>query len=541
MKTTTKLYRAALYMRLSKDDDGVSESSSIGTQRKMLRSFAEENGFLIHDEYIDDGFSGTNFDRPDFQRMIQDIEAGYVNLVIVKDLSRLGREYIMTGQYTEMYFPEHNVRFIAINDGCDSINPYNDIAPFKHVINEMYARDTSKKIRSAFKTKMKEGAYIGNFAPYGYRKDPADKNHLLIDYDVAPVVQEMFYMAENGSAPSQIAQTFNQRGIATPAVYRCEKHPYLDVDHYSQRKEWTSAMVCKMLKNIVYLGHIAQGKTTKVSFKSKITLQNQRDEWYIVENTHEPLISQETFDIVRNRCVSRKNAPTKGFKNVFSGIAKCMDCQRNMSTSGTRKKGSVANLVCGGYKLYGSRECSNHFIDYETLYDVVLQELRKQVSLSAKEKREIIDTVEQEHKDTDAEQEKKKALAALETRTKELDKIIQRLYEDNAAGKINDERLNRMLATYEAEQKTITAKADRLTKKESNPAKESRESFFKLLEGITEIDELTPDLLHRLIDHIEIGQGTYEESELEGERGRKHQVVKIFYRFVGNLSEQTIA
>ena len=219
----------------------------------------------------------------------------------------------------------------------------------------------------------------------------------------------------------------------------------------------------------------------------------------------------------------------------------CMDCQRNMSTSGTRKKGAVANLVCGGYKLYGNRECTNHFIDYETLYDVVLQELRKQVRLSAGEKQEILDAVTQECEDTNAEQEKKKTLAALETRTKELDKIIQRLYEDNAAGKINDERLTRILATYEAEQRTITAKTNRQTEKKSNPAKESRDSFLKLLEDISEIDELTPDLLYRLIDHIEIGQGTYEESDQEGERGRKHQVVKSFYRFVGNLSEQTVA
>lgn len=528
--TKTKAYKAALYLRLSRDDEGVSESSSIGTQRKMLRLYAEESGFQIYNEYVDDGYSGTNFNRPAFQKMIEDIEAGKVNLVITKDLSRLGRDYITTGQYTEMYFPEHSVRYIAINDGYDSINQYNDIAPFKHVINEMYARDTSKKIRSAFTTKMKDGAYIGNFAPYGYQKDPANKNHLIIDYEVSPIVQEMFHLAECGHRPSEIAQVFNERGILTPALYRCHKRPYLSVDNYSKRKEWTSAMICKMLANEVYLGHTAQGKTTKVSFKSKVTISNAKDEWYIVENTHEPLISKETFNNVRNRCVSRKIEPKNQFKNIFSGIAKCMDCGRNMSTTGTRKKGAVANLVCGGYKLYGGKECTNHFIDYELLYDVVLKEVKKQVLLSPKEKQEILFELTQEQSNSEAEAEKKKSLALLEEKTRELDKIIQKLYEDNVNGKLNDERFSRMLSSYEAQQKEISSKMDILTQKAVDPVKESYQNFFKLIEDISDIKELTPELLHKLIERIEISQGTFEN-------GTKHQVVRIFYRFIGNPTE----
>ena len=536
MKTQHKTYNAALYMRLSKDDDGVSESASIGTQRKMLRSYAEENGFLIHDEYIDDGFSGTNFNRPSFQRMLVDIESGYINMVITKDLSRLGREYIATGQYTEIYFPEHNVRYIAINDGYDSLNQYNDIAPFKHVINEMYARDTSKKIRSAFATKMKEGSFIGNFAPYGYQKDPVNKNHLIVDYEVAPVVQELFHMAESGFRPSEIADCLNTRGILTPAMYRCIKHPYLDLENYSQRQEWTSSMVCKILKNIVYLGHMAQGKTTKVSFKSQVTLSKPSEEWYIVKDTHEPLISQETYDIVRSRSVSRKITPKNQFQNIFSGIAKCMDCKRNMSSTGTRKKGSIYNLVCGGYKLYGSKECTNHFIDYEVLYDVVLRELRRQIQLSPSEKKEILDALKYDGVDCQADSINQKALDALENRTKELDKIVQHLYEDNASGKLSNERFSRMLATYEAEQKDITAKIESLSIK-NNPLKESYKSFFELIDDVSDIQDLTPELLHKLIDHIEIGQGYYDDKA----HRQKHQTIKIFYKFIGNLSEVLVA
>lgn len=536
MKTTTKLWKAALYMRLSKDDDGVGESSSIGTQRKMLRCFSDENHFIVHDEYIDDGYSGTNFTRPAFHRMIEDVESGYVNLVITKDLSRLGRDYITAGQYTEMYFPEHGVRFIAINDGYDSVSPYNDIAPFKHVINEMYARDTSKKIRSAFVAKMKEGAYIGNFAPYGYKKDPCNKNHLLIDYEAALIVKEMFRMAENGYRPSEIAESFNTKGITTPALYRCEKHPNLDPNKYTQRREWTSAMICKMLRNCVYIGNTAQGKTTKVSFKSSITLSNAAEDWYVVENTHESLISKEMFNLVQNRSVSRKNPPKTEFKNIFSGIAKCMDCNRNMSTAGTRKKGSVANLVCGGYKLYGSNECTNHFIGYEEIYTTILRELRKQIALTVQEKQEILDALKKnEQMEGQCDSEKNKTLKNLNRRTAELDGIIKRLYEDNVCGNLSNERFSRMLESYEKEQNNINSQIAMFSSSELCIERTAYENFFELIDGITDMEELTPCVLKKFIDHIEIGQGSYAHDG-DGGRKKKHQVIKIFYKFIGNVT-----
>lgn len=527
-------------MRLSREDeDATNESASIQTQRKMLRSYANENSFFVYDEYIDDGWSGTNFDRPGFQKMIHDIESGYVNMVITKDLSRLGRDYITAGQYTEMYFPEHQVRYIAINDGYDSLNPFNDIAPFKHVINEMYARDTSKKIRSAITTKMKEGNFIGNFPPYGYAKDPQNKNHLVIDYEVAPVVREMFAMAEHGYRPGEIAKIFNDRKIATPAVYRCMKHPNLNIENYSERKEWTSSIVCKMLRNIVYLGHMAQGKTNKVSFKSKITLVKPKDEWYLVKNTHDPLITQETFDNVRNRSVARKNDHNKGFRNIFSGIAKCMDCGRNMSTTGTRKKEAIANLTCGGYKLYGSKECSNHFIDYQTLYDVVLKDIQSQICLTEEDKLEILESLEHEQREDNEELEIKRTIEDLNSKAREFDIIIQRLYEDNMSGKINDDRFKRLLDTYENQQKDITSRIEMLSRMtEPTPEKKAYQDFFLLLKDITEVKELTTDLLHKLIDYIEIGQGYFEDVD---SHKIKHQSIKIHYKFIGSIQKHRIA
>lgn len=524
-------YKAALYMRLSKDDDGTSESASITTQRKMLRSYAADQGFQVFDEYVDDGWSGTNFDRPDFKRMIADIEAGKVNLVLTKDLSRLGRDYITAGQYTEIYFPSRGVRYIAINDGYDSDSPYTDIAPFKNVINEMYARDTSKKIRSAFTTKMRDGAYIAAFAPYGYQKDPADKNHLVVDTQSGEIVKQIFRLAANGALPIEIARTLNAQGTPSPAVYRCMTHEGLDVNQYSQRQEWTSATITKMLRNVVYLGHIAQGKTTRVSFKSHLTVSNPRDEWIVVENTHEALVDAETFDLVRRRSASRTCGKKGTFYNLFSGIAKCADCGKNMSATGTRKKGSPANLTCGGYKLYGADQCSNHFIDYNVLYEIVLTSLKEQLCISRGERAAILDNAQKHPLFIVKQQDHRKELGSIKKRLRELEKIIGKLYEDNAAGRLNNARMNKLLPKYEQEAEALENRMDAIEMEKAAPVpleQTSREKLDKLLCQFTDVIELTPKLLFKLIDHIEIGQGHYEK----GVHGRvKHQTVKIFYRF----------
>lgn len=524
-------YKAALYMRLSKDDDGTSESASITTQRKMLRSYAADQGFQVFDEYVDDGWSGTNSDRPDFKRMIADIEAGKVNLVLTKDLSRLGRDYITAGQYTEIYFPSKGVRYIAINDGYDSDSPYTDIAPFKNVINEMYARDTSKKIRSAFTTKMRDGAYIAAFAPYGYQKDPADKNHLVVDTQSGKIVKQIFRLAANGALPIEIARKLNAQGTPSPAVYRCMTHEGLDVNQYSQRQEWTSATITKMLRNVVYLGHIAQGKTTRVSFKSHLTVSNPRDEWIVVENTHEALVDAETFDLVRRRSASRTCGKKGTFYNLFSGIAKCADCGKNMSATGTRKKGSPANLTCGGYKLYGADQCSNHFIDYNVLYEIVLTSLKEQLCISRGERAAILDNAQKHPLFIVKQQDHRKELGSIKKRLRELEKIIGKLYEDNAAGRLNNARMNKLLPKYEQEAEALENRMDAIEVEKAAPVpleQTSREKLDKLLCQFTDVTELTPKLLFKLIDHIEIGQGHYEK----GAHGRaKHQTVKIFYRF----------
>lgn len=520
-------YRAALYMRLSKDDDGAAESASITTQRQMLRSYAAEHGYAVYDEYSDDGYSGVSFDRPEFRRMIADIEAKKVNLVIVKDLSRLGRDYITAGQYTEIYFPSKGVRCIAVNDGYDSDGPYTDIAPFKNVINEMYARDISKKIRSAFAAKMREGAYVAAFAPYGYQKDAADKNRLAVDARSGEVVKRIFAMAAGGAKPADIARTLNAEGIPSPAAYRCITHGGLG----ALRQEWTGSTVGKMLHNMVYIGHTAQGKTEKVSFKSRVSVGKARDEWIVVKNTHEALVDEETFDIVQRRAGARTCPKKGGFSNIFSGIAKCADCGRNMSSAGTRKKGSQANLCCGGYKLYGAQECGNHFIDYDALYKIVLAELRERLCIDEAERAKIADNVYgrlcAQRRDDDKES------AGIKRRLNEIESIIGRLYEDNAALRLSDERTGRLAAKYEKEAEALEERMGAIQAEKE--AAVSREKLSRLLERITDITELTPNVLFKLIDHIEIAQGHYEQTA----RGRvKRQSVKIFYRFKTEAAER---
>ena len=384
--------KAALYMRLSKEDEkrGEAESQSIRNQRNLLREFAKKQGLRVIGEYVDDGYSGTNFDRPDFWRMLSDIEAGTINCVITKDFSRLGRNSARGLDYIDEWFPKHGVRYLSVIEGYDSFDLTAGAAmtaPMMLFMGEMYARDISGKIRASLTAKMHNGEYISAFAPYGYRKDETNKNHLVVDREAAAIVQKIFEMAVNGHAPQEIAAYLNDKGAATPAEYRRLKCPYPGAD--STRRKWASGMVCKMLKNEVYLGCTVHGKTRKVSFKSKESVNNPRERWIRVDGTHEPLISEETYRLVQNRIVSRRRTVNQGFVNLFSGIARCADCGRNMSTAPSGKKDGRYNLCCGGYKNVGAEACSNHFIDYDLLYDTVFRELRAWVRCSEKENAEI--------------------------------------------------------------------------------------------------------------------------------------------------------
>lgn len=522
--------RAALYLRLSRDDDDRGESQSIRNQRMLLRDYAARQGFAVVGEYVDDGWSGTRFDRPRFQDLMCDMEQHQFDVVLVKDLSRLGRDYIQIGRYLELVFPAYGVRLIAVNDGIDTARADTDLVPFRNVVNEMYARDTSRKIRSALQAKRKVGKFVGNFAPYGYQKDPQDKNHLLPDERAAAVVRRIFAQAAAGVRPAAIARGLNAGGEPPPAVYRCLHHPGLDPDNYSRHKQWTSAGVSRILQDIVYLGHLAQGKTGKISFKSKKTREKQAGEWIIVRDRHEPLVSKQIFDAVQRQRAARRCDRKGAFQNLFSGLAFCADCGKAMSTVGTRKRGSAANLACGTYKLHGSSACTNHFIRYETLYQCVLEAVRRYVCLTEEECDALFERLNcRLHLDARTD-EAGRARARLEKALERTRRLVAQLYEDRTAGRIGETNFYPLLEKFEQQTRDLQTQRDGLPDGDGMDSLQQQQARLRaIIRRYADIGELTPALLFALIERIEVGQGTYEKTE----KGRaKRQKIRIFFRFL---------
>ena len=371
------IWRAALYTRLSREDGDKPESDSIANQRALLERFASQQPNLkVAGQYSDDGFTGTNFQRPDFQRMIADIEAGKVNCVVVKDLSRFGRDYISTGHYLERWFPEHGVRFLAVNDHIDSEKgPYDMLLPFKNVFNEQYARDISHKVRSAMQAKQRQGQFIGAFASYGYRKNPEDHNKLLVDPSAAAVVRRVFDLYEQGNGKIRIARLFNEEGIPCPSEYKkLNGERYHNGQQLGKTTYWTYATVHRMLKNQMYIGNMEQGRAPRQTMHGRAT-QLDRSQWTVVEGTHEPIISRQQWD--RVQALLAKDARTPAFEqniSPFAGFLRCGDCGRAMSK--TNHPGGIY-YCCGSYKRYGPGACTRHGISQRELEQIVLDDLNR--------------------------------------------------------------------------------------------------------------------------------------------------------------------
>lgn len=517
----------ALYLRLSKEDEKGMESASIENQRKILREYAEKNSFIIYDEYVDDGYTGTNLNRPAFRHMLEDIERGKFRVVMTKDLSRLGRNSGRINMLMDEYFPAHHIRYISVSEGIDTAQrtaANSIVAPVQNLVNELYAGDISRKIHAAFDIKMQEGACISAFAPYGYRKDPNDKNHLLVDSAAGEVVRRMFMLAEEGYSPSQIAAFFNKEGILTPSQYRYQKNPHLSMENFRGASEWKAANINKMLRNVVYLGHMLQGKTYKPSFKSKACYAKPKEEWIFAPNTHEPLVDADTWDIVRKRMLSRTQKREKGFTNIFSGLAVCADCGKNMSTVGTRKKGARANLNCGGYKSGGKKYCSSHAIDYDVLYEAVLAALREQIHLTEQEKQNLLQEMLKS-----AERQKGLEGINIESRLAALDQKLEKLFDDKYEGRIAQAQFERLYARYAKEKEEIESRRRRFREAkgaETEPEERKRryERFRSLIASYDDLQELNTEILFQLVERIEVHQGEYTA-------GRKYQKVDICFRF----------
>lgn len=526
----------ALYCSLSRDDELQGDSNSIINQKKILQKYALDHGWKNIRFYIDDGISGTTFNRPGFQEMIADIEAGIVKRVIIKDMSRLGRDYLQVGMYTEIMFPEHDVHFIAVNDGVDSKQGDNEFTPFRNIINEWYAKDTSKKIRAVMKVKGNAGEHLTTNAPYGYMKDPANPKQWVRDNDAANVVYDIGLYVMDGYGPSQIARLLKQRKILTPAAYYESKGINCNVKPQDDPYGWNASTVAHILDRWrEYLGHTVNFKTTKKSYKSKKKIQNPESEWVIFENTHEPIWTESIADAVRLARQTRRRPTKMGEMGMFSGMMFCADCGSIMyqcRATGFRREQEY--YLCAGYRKSRDICGSTHSIRTVILEELILQNLCKVVSYAREQEDQFVKMVMDmdEKERSKGLAKKKKLLTDVEKRISELDRIFKHLYEDNITGKLTDERFKKLSADYEAEQAALQTQANSL--REEIQEEESKcanvERFLSIVRKYTEIPELTPHILHEFVEKIVVHAATDPHSKTN-----RKQEVDIYYKGIGIL------
>ena len=523
----------ALYCRLSRDDELQGESNSITNQKAILQKYAADNGFENTVFFVDDGYSGTNFNRPDWQKLVGMIDEGLVGTIIVKDMSRLGRDYLQVGMYTEMVFPNNDIRFIAINNGVDSENQMdNDMTPFINIFNEFYAKDTSKKIRAVFKNKGNSGKPLTTNPPYGFLKDPEDKNHWIVDEEAAKVVQEIFHLCVSGYGPSQIASKLREKQIQVPTVHwksigakPCAKPPENPYD-------WAPRTIAEILIKPEYLGHTVNFRSHTKSFKCKKRVWNDPSEWAVFENTHEAIIDQETFDIVQRIRDGRRRLTPMGEMPVLSGMLFCADCGAKLYQ--VRARGwthEQEHFVCATYRKRKG-QCTSHQIHNVQVEAILLHELHAITAYAREHEQDFIELVTKKSEKELNQQLKdsRKELEASMARITRLDTLVQRLYEDNVDGKISDERFEKLSATYEAEQKQLQERTAEL-QEFIDRAKEQHlnvDAFLSQIRKYTDITELDAEIVRAFVEKIEV----FQPEKVPGTR-TKRQSIRIHWNFIG--------
>ena len=535
LRQTTQTLITALYPRLSHEDELAGESNSISNQKRILETYARQNGFSNLKWYTDDGYSGANFQRPGFQAMLADIEAGKVGTVIVKDMSRLGRNYLQVGMYTEMIFPQKNVRFIAINDGVDSAQGENDFAPLRNIFNEWLVRDTSKKIKAVKRSKGMSGKPITSKPVYGYLMD--EEENFIIDEEAAPVVRQIYSLCLAGNGPTKIARMLTEQQIPTPGTLEYRRTGSTRRYHPGYECKWATNTVVHLLENREYTGCLVNFKTEKVSYKLKHSVENPPEKQAVFENHHEPIIDRETWERVQELRKQRKRPNRYDEVGLFSGILFCADCgsvmyQQRYQTD-KRKQDCY---ICGSYKKR-TADCTAHFIRTELLTAGVTENLRKITSYAAKHEARFMKLLIEQNEDGGKRRNaaKKKELETAQKRISELSAIFKRLYEDSVTGRISDERFSELSADYEAEQKELKERAAGLQAElsKSQEAAENAEKFMKVVRRHTSFEELTPTLLREFVEKIVI----HESVALDGKRRGKlrRQEIEIYYSFVGKV------
>ena len=535
MELKQQIKITALYCRLSRDDEFSGDSSSISTQKKMLMQYAKENGFANCQFFVDDGFSGTNFNRPDFQRLLGLVKDGKVSTICVKDLSRLGRDYLQTGYFIEVVFPEYRTRFIAINDNVDTNGGDNEFAPFKNIINEWYAKDCSRKVRSAFHTKAINGEFTGGYPAYGYMKDPDDKHHLIPD-EHAPIVQRMFSMALSGMTCFHIAKQLEQEMIPTPRAYLRDQYgKYVTNNTVKHPYAWAKTTVYQILSNPVYVGKLVGQRYTTKSFKDKRIIEKPEEEWITVENTHEALVDQSTFDSVQERIRIKKPASWANSNNIYRGLLICGGCNTRMVFSARKGRKSKGYFCCNKHRRYGGKECSKHYITLEQIEEILLTDIRKHAALATEDKEKYAEHLRQlSMRNSDGEAEvNQRELAKCQNRMKELDAILKKLYEDRVFGVITEERFRVMSADYEKEQTDLKVRYAELQNAILDKRKESMaiDQFIEMIEPYVNITELNEELLNTLIEKVVVHEKEVIDCQIT-------MRVDIYYRFIGNIGDE---
>ena len=532
MNQSNQIRKTALYCRLSQDDGIEGDSNSIQNQKSILRKFAEDHHFPSPCFYVDDGFSGGNFQRPAFQQMISDMENGEIGIIVTKDLSRLGRNQLHTGLYIEERFPMFGVRYIAINDNVDTdSSESNDLMPFKNLFNEWFIRDTSRKIRAVLKAKAERGERLGTRAPYGYRKDP-DTKKLIVDEEAAAIVRRIFAMCAGGSGPSQIARILKKEQILTPTMYAYTRfgmnHTCLDTAH---PYNWSDSAIANLLENEIYLGNTVNMKYSTKSYKDKRRVEHPREECMVFENTHPALITREVWDIVQRVRKNKRRLTKMEEQNKYSGLVFCADCGSNMVLHRAHTMSASYNhFTCRTYKKDGEA-CTGHYIRECVLDEIVLEDLRR-VTSAAREHPEKFAAYIGSKQSAELQREirrQEKELAAMRKRKAELDAIFKKLYEDSVLGRITTEQFQMLSGSYTEEQNLITVG---IPQKESEiqhlrETVSGTDSFLDKAKRYTDITELTPELLRLFIEKIVV-----HEKEV---KWSKHapQTVEIYYNGIG--------
>lgn len=537
----TAVALADIYLRLSREEANSGESQSIANQRNIIRQYCKDNSITIAREFVDDGYSGSDFRRPGFQELLRHIETGLVNTVITKDLSRLGRDMSESSYYAESFFPEHDIHYIAISDGFDS-NEVNMMAPFQFAMNDVYLRDCSRKIRQVLENKRKRGEYCA-CPPFGYMRDPKDKTAIIPDPSTAPIVQYIFELATKGHSAHAIANILTDESRITPLKYRVMyRDNFCDKGAARATDAWNHTTVKRILKNQIYLGHTVLGKTKKASVKSKKKVSIPQEEWTITYNTHTPLITQEVYDTAQyyiGMNTKSWNKYDRVRKSVFNGLVFCENCGSALCSSGSVYKGEREKywyLSCQNIPRRSAHHCEHGArIKYADLVEIVKSELNHFISLSKEDIDDIIGfAIKSNSMNIYQEQD---SLNSIEKRISDIDNIILKLYNDNALGKITDEQLSSMVLKLNNESTSLKERAKKIQKKANEfPIDEAYKTFFHLIEHYNHIDELTPEIVRTFIERIEVG----EKILPDGYKVASHSIpfrqnVRITYRFIGSI------